>query len=155
MNSKNRRRPFTLWVVIAAQFILGFGSMDNGSRLFTAPDGSSMGVSVDLLAGSPFQDFRIPGILLFLVGVCLLLAAIALLVRPSWRWLQTINPCKKYHWSWAFSLAAGAVLLVWIITEAAMAGFFSPHQPAIGAMGIVIILLTLLPGVRSYYRSDT
>ncbi len=49
---------------VAGLIILGLGALAGGLALVTAPDGSNMGFDVGLLAGSPFDDYLIPGLIL-------------------------------------------------------------------------------------------
>lgn len=37
--------------------------------------------------------------------------------KPAWSWPDALNPAKKFHWSWAASLAAGIILLIWISVQ--------------------------------------
>lgn len=47
----------------------------------------------------------------------------------------------------------GLALIVWIAVEVVIIGYQPqpPHQLIYGSLGVVIIILALLPGVRSYY----
>ena len=49
---------------VALLVLLGLGALAGGIALMAAPDGSVMHFSVALLAGSPFADFTIPGLIL-------------------------------------------------------------------------------------------
>ena len=113
------------------------------------PSGSS---NLALLDGSPFPNYLIPGIILFLfVGILPLAAVYALIKKPAWSWLVTINPSKNTHWAWTASWVSGVVMLIWIGVETLMLSYVSFLQPVIAVWGICIIALTLVPRVRSYY----
>ena len=115
-----------------------------------APDGHLIQMPFSHLKNSPFPDFFIPGLLLFLFnGVFLVAVAYSLWKLPAWRWPDSLNPFKKYHWSWAASLAAGAILIVWIIVQIQWIPFGALHIIVL-AWGVLIILIALLPGVRQY-----
>jgi hypothetical protein len=49
---------------IALLVLLGIGALAGGIALVARPDGSVMQFEVNLLAGSPFPDFTIPGLIL-------------------------------------------------------------------------------------------
>ena len=49
---------------IAALALLGLGALAGGIALMAKPDGSVMQFDVALLAGSPFADYTIPGLIL-------------------------------------------------------------------------------------------
>ena len=147
------KRPLAGWALILLTFILAIGGIISGPMLFLAPDGRLMQWTVDQLAGSPFPDYLIPGIILFLfVGVFPFIVGLGL-ARKIWGALNRLNPFKGYRWAWTGSLGVGIILLIWIITETAMLGYISFLQPLMAAWGILILLFTLLPRVRGYYRN--
>ncbi len=146
------RRPATAWVLIVLQIFLGSGAVISGAMLFSAPDGHLMGWTTGDLAGTPFPNYVIPGVILFLlVGVFQLFAGFGLLTRTRWNAPDAINPLKQYHWSWTASWASGIVLLVWIMVESALLGYISFLQPLIAVWGCLYLVLTLLPATRRYY----
>ena len=153
MNSRSNQRPALVWLLIALQFLLSLGALVSGGILVAVPDGSLMQMPVSMLQYSPFSNFLIPGIILFLILGCYPLAvAYSLWRKPSWRWPNAINPFKEAHWSWAASLAAGVILLIWIGVEMVMLQAISFLHIFYLVWGGLIILLTLLPGARLHYR---
>ena len=154
MKKSNTASPFVARILIFLLVFIGVGALISGPMLFLAPDGHLMKLSVDMLQGTPFTNFLIPGLVLFLfVGIFPILVSYGLLRQPSWQWAEAINVCKKYHWSWTAAWAAGVIMLIWIIVETSLLGYVSFLQPVITAWGIAIITLTLLPNVRRYYTS--
>jgi hypothetical protein len=154
MNRKAKtRKPPILWLMIVLLLFIGIGALSSGAMLFLSPDGSLLGMSMDLLAGSPFGNYLIPGIVLFIfIGVFSVLAGYGLLKRPDWRRPEVLNPCKGYHWAWMAAWTEGIIMLVWIGVETLLLGYISFLQPLIAGWGIVIIGLAWLPPVRRYYR---
>jgi hypothetical protein len=152
MKNSRDASPFLSRVLIFLLVFIGIGALISGPMLFAAPDGHLMQWSTDMLEGTPFTNFLIPGLVLFLfVGIFPILAACGLLRRPSWCWAEAINIAKKYHWSWTASWASGVIMLIWIIVETSLLGYISFLQTVITAWGIAIITLTLLPTTRRYY----
>ncbi len=150
---KKPSRPLAAWLLIALLLLIGTGALISGPMLFLAPDGHLLQWSPEMLRGTPFPDFLLPGIILFVfVGLFPLFAAIGLIMRPGWRWPNALNPAKGYHWAWAASWAAGVIMLIWIAVETALLGYISFLQPVIAAWSAAVILLTLLPPVRTYYK---
>jgi hypothetical protein len=87
------------------EILLGLGALFGGGALILAPDGHLLGMPTTLLAGSPFQSFLVPGIVLFtLVGLAPLLAA-ALTVS---RW-HAFAPFA--------AVAVGLTLIGWVSVE--------------------------------------
>ena len=153
MENKSKHRPISVWILIVLLFFLGIGGIISGALLFLAPDGHLVGFNSSMLQGSPFSNYLIPGIILFLfVGVYQLFVGFSVLRHPAWRWPEKINPNKGYHWAWAASWAAGVIMLIWIAVETALLGYISGLQPIIAVWGIALIVLAMLPGVRRYNR---
>jgi hypothetical protein len=153
LTKRREPHPIVSWILIILLFFLGIGGMISGALLFAAPDGHLVGFTPALLQGSPFPDFLIPGIILFLfVGAFQLFTAIGMLTRTDWTGPDIINPFKIFHWAWTASWAAGVIMLIWIGVETALLGYISTLQPIIAVWGIVLIGLTLLPSIRKYYR---
>lgn len=105
-----------------------------------------------VLEGSPFHDFLIPGVILFVVlGLGPLLVAWALLRRPPAAVLEAVNPFRRQYWAWTAAGVIGVGLLIWIAVEVTIVPF-SVLQPFYAAVGLGIITLTLRRSVRDYYR---
>jgi hypothetical protein len=60
---------------------------------------------------------------------------------------------KKDHRAWFGSLTVGIALIIWIIVEILMIGYFAepPLQLIYGVIGIMIVIVTSLPYLKSYY----
>jgi hypothetical protein len=148
---KVRGRPFTAWILIVLMFGLGIGALISGPMLFLAPDGHLMQWTVDQLEGTPFPDYLVPGIILFVfMGIYPVLVGFGL-IKDRWKWTNALNPFKNFRWAWTGALAAGIILLIWIGTETLMLGYISFLQPVMAVWGVLILFLALLPNVRQYY----
>lgn len=84
---------------------------------------------VALLAGSPFHDYFIPSLFLFVVVGGVSLAACILVF--------TRHRFDRYA-----SYIAGTLLLAWIAVQVGIIGYQSWMQPAVAITGVFIILLT-------------
>jgi hypothetical protein len=88
------------------------------------------GVPREWLEGSPFRDYSIPSLILFVVvGGCLLWAAIAVFAN--------------HHTASTLALVSGVVVLGWIAVQVALIGYVSWMQPATALSAIVVVLLAL------------
>ncbi len=151
MNTSQARRPLVASVLICLHIFLGLNGLYGGGAFVLAPDGSLLKIPLSYLQGSPFHNFFIPGLLLLaFLGLYPLAVAYSLWKRPAWGWPEAINPFKQRHWSWAASLAAGAIAVVWILVQVQWIPS-SFLQTFILGWGVLILLFTLLPGVRRYY----
>lgn len=95
------------------------------------------GVPTEWLAGSPFNSYLVPSLVLFVVvgGSCLL-AAIALFAR--WPIDRTA------------AFTSGVVLFVWIVVQLIVIGYVSWLQPTVFAVALAVLFLTTrLRGDRS------
>ncbi len=108
------------------ELLVGIGAVAGGASLALAPDGSILHMPLDMLNGTPFRTYLIPGLLLGLVvGGSNILAAVLTLLR-------------KRHARPA-GILAGSVLVVWILTQLALVGYQHPLQPIYLAAGVVIV----------------
>lgn len=146
------RRPFSVGLLIWLQILLGFGAVVSGGLLMLSPDGSWMHMPLSVIEGSPFINFFIPGVILFiLLGVYPLCIAFGLWKRPGWRWPDAVNPFKRMHWSWTGSIAAGFIVLIWLTVELIWVSVAFLHI-LYYVWGGLIVVLTLLPVTRKYYQ---
>lgn len=144
-----------VWVLVAAQLPLALGALAGGAALMLDPRGEIISLPVEMLAGTPFSTYLVPGALLFtFLGAYPALAAYGLARRPGWALPERINLFHGTHWVWAASLAAGGIPILWIAVQMLMLGYISVLQPFYVAWGMAIIGLTLLPQVQRHYRLE-
>ena len=128
-------RPFRALSLLARtaivlELLLGLGAVAGGIALMVGPRGEIIPMSTSLLAGSPFPDYFVPGLILFvIVGVGTL--AVAFL---AWR----ENP-----WAPLLTVGVGGALLIWLFVEFAVIGYTSdpPVQPVYLALGLVMLVV--------------
>jgi len=100
------RRPLPVIVrsAVALEIFLGIGALFGGGQFILAPDGHLLGMSTSLLAGSPFDSYLLPGIILFgVVGIGPLVVA-AMTIRR-----QRLAPVG--------TIAVGLALIGWISVD--------------------------------------
>jgi hypothetical protein len=98
------------------------------------------GVPVEWLEGSPFNDYFVPSLVLFmLVGGSFLFASIAVF--------------EQFRVARASAFAAGTIVLVWIAIQVTIIGYVSWMQPATAFAGLLVVMLARrLP--HSFARSS-
>ena len=108
-----RKRLF-IWLGVLQAFI-AVGAVAGGLGLVLDPSGESLGIPLDLLEGTPFATFLIPGIVLFAVnGLGSLTGAIASFAR--------------HRYAGHAAMALGAFLVAWILVQGYwFAGFHWLH----------------------------
>ena len=121
----------TLFIIFGIiQLIVALGAIPAGYSLMTVPDGSGLGMSVKLLAGSPFRDFFVPGLVLFVVN----------------GWFNLINAALCFFRSWMalkIGLCLGIGLFIWVSVQVYSIGLNSFLQPAFFLIGIAEVILSL------------
>ncbi|MDN5765111.1 MAG: hypothetical protein L0H96_03420 [Humibacillus sp.] len=117
-------------LLLTLQLGTGACALAGGVLLMVAPDGSLLQADPSVLEGTPFADWRMPGILLtILVGGGLLAAG-------SWQWHR--RPHAR-----AVSMLAGLGLIAFEAAELAWIGF-QPLEGAFALVGAVIFGLSVL-----------
>jgi hypothetical protein len=112
-------------------FFLGLSALPTAIVIISDPSGNNIGMPLDLLDHTPFQDFLIPAILLGLFnGVMSLLIAILVLRKHS---LQ----------SWMI-IFQGATLAVWLTVEV----FMKIYYTYLTLPYYVVAILLLACGIR-------
>jgi peptidoglycan/LPS O-acetylase OafA/YrhL len=119
--------------------LFAFGALNAFAGGYYGLSGAD-GVPREWLAGSPFSDYVVPSLALFVVvGGALALAAIMVF--------------RGHPLARAIACAASAVLLAWIVVQVAIIGYVSWMQPATFAAGLLMLLLiSLLPSTASTGR---
>jgi hypothetical protein len=119
------------------QSLIGIGALFGGALLVISPDGQYLQMSTDILQNSPFRNFLIPGIILFLlIGVGNVISAVL---------------CFKMHRIAGFAgLFFGFGLIIWIFVQVNMIGGGNWLQYLYFLLGIIEILLGILMRELAY-----
>jgi len=141
-------------VLIALLLFLGISATGGGFLLIISPSGKMLGgLPLSILEHSPFTDFLIPGIILFLIlGVFPCVVSRALLKKPVNRFAESLNLFKDMHWSWSFTIYSAFALIVWIQVETIFIQGVGWLQTFYMLYAIPIIFVALLPQVRMYFK---
>lgn len=118
-----------LWKWIAALLLLtnGVGALAAGYSFIAKPDGSGLQMPISFLHGTPFTDYFVPGLMLFVCNgvfsLCVLLALV--LQRGPYAWLVA---------------AQGCILIGWTIIQLLLIGYISAMQPLFLVFGLLLAL---------------
>ena len=133
-------RPELHWpgrIAIGGLVLLGVGAVAGGIALVVSPDGSAMQFDTALLAGSPFSDYLIPGLVLGgLFGIGSLVVA-AMGLRRS-----RLAPFLAF--------AIGCAQMIWISVELAIISEFSFLHPACFGLGLAIAAASVPWGLPTF-----
>ncbi len=133
---------------------LGLSAIGGGGALIISPSGKLLGgLPLSILERSPFNDFLVPGIILFVVlGIIPSLLVLALLKKPNSVFADRFNIFKDMHWTWTFSIYVAFALIIWIQVETIFIQGVGWLQTFYMLYAIPLILVALLPQVRNLYK---
>ncbi len=151
----NSIRSVWTYLLIFLIFFQGVSGLFGGLGLLTDPTGEQLQMPLTFLEGTPFSNYIIPGLILFLLlGVFPVLVGIGLFREPDWNWAERLNIYRDQHWAWTFALYTAIALIVWIDVQIMMIGYGHFIQSFYAFLGVGILIVTLLPSVkRRYARS--
>ena len=148
------KRPFVVWLLVISLIFLALGGIYGGVAMLADPSGNLLQMN-DVLPLLHVPNYVLPGLfLLFVMGLAPLLLTYGLLARPQWYWMDRLSQWSRHYWAWTGSLAIGLVLVIWLLIQGSLIGFRWPIQYVTATNGIVIILFSLIPGVRRYYMTS-
>jgi len=109
----------------------GTGALYGGWHLITDPTGNSLQMPVSWLQHSPFENYLIPGIVLFIGnGVLSFVACSLLFIKPSFYSLALV--------------AEGCILLGWIVTQMLLLRTANTLQIVFTVTGCLLLLAGLI-----------
>ena len=133
---------------------LGAGACGGGGMLIVSPNGKLIGMPLSMLENTPFSNFLIPGILLFLVlGIVPLLLVFALIKKSSCRFAAYFNFFRDMHWAWTYSIYTAFALIIWIQVQMALLRAVHWLHTFYMFYAVVLIFVCLLPSNRARYKA--
>lgn len=111
--------------------LIGIGAVVVGFGLMTEPSGEGIGLPLSILKDSPFEDFFIPGVALFLVNGCGSLIGAFLAFR-------------NHRFTGYATLVLGIGMIIWITAQVIWIGWQSWLQPTFIAVGFIELALGFL-----------
>ena len=140
-------------ILIGLLVFLGIGAIGGGGVFIISPSGKLMGMPLSMLNKSPFDNFLIPGIILFSVlGIVPTLLARALYKKTASKLAERFNFFKDMHWTWTFSVYVAFALIIWLQIEMQMLSAVSWLHTFYMFLAVLIIFVALLPQVRNLYK---
>jgi hypothetical protein len=150
---KSRSRSIEIYMLVMLVTVEAAAALFGGYSLMNDPTGSNISLPVELLKGTIFPNYIIPGIILFLfLGFFPLFLIFPLLFKPKWVFFNSLNIYPNYHWAWTYTLYNSIILITWIKFQIMILGTGSVIQGVSGLRGVLILIVTLLPSVKRFYR---
>ncbi|MBG9377985.1 hypothetical protein I5907_17230 [Panacibacter sp. DH6] len=120
-----RNLPRILALVLLA--VNGAGAIYGGYLLMTDPTGHALQMPHEWIEHTPFKDFFVPGVILFLVnGICSFIVIIATIVQ--------------YRKAAALIFVQGLLLCGWIFLQLLLTLKYHPLQAIMGAIGLLLMI---------------
>ena len=128
INNRYIMKSKTIYLGII-QTIVGIGAIPAGLAMILDPYGTNLGMSTEILLKSPFQNFFIPGLFLFIVnGLFSVIGAILSFTGNKYAGLN--------------GLGLGLFLIIWICVQIYFIGLTHFLQPLYFVIGIIEIILS-------------
>lgn len=112
------------------ELFVAFGALPAGIAMIIEPTGVGVGMSVEILEGSPFKNFLIPGI--FLVGI----NGLGSLLGGIWSFI-------KHRHAGTMGVLLGAALILWLLVQIYYIGLIHYLQWLFFLIGLLEILIGL------------
>jgi len=111
------------FILFCVELMVAIGAIPAGYAYIKDPSGAGLGVTVELLANSPLEDFLIPGLFLLIVnGFCQVAGAVfSILNKPV---------------AGKIGMILGFVLMIWIVIQVIWIGLSSFMQPLFFFVGL-------------------
>jgi hypothetical protein len=117
--------------LIIIELFNGLSGLAGGIGLISDPSAASLGMDLAWLDGTPFNNFLIPGIILFVFnGMGNILAAVLSI--------------RKQRYFAAVAVFFGAGMIIWIISQVSFIGYKSFLQPLYFSTGLIQAVLGII-----------
>lgn len=148
-----KKKTFAVYILIILIVFQSISGLIGGVGLLIDTSGSTLKMPMFFLRNTPFKDYLIPALVLFfMLGVYPTFIAIGLIFKLKIKWINFVNIYKEQSWVWTFSLYLGIILSLWIDFQVMFIGYWHHIQTIYAILGILIIIVALLPGVKNYYK---
>lgn len=127
-------------VLVVFEVLMGLAAVGGGFDLVLT-NGQTIRMPAELLEGSPFGSFFIPGLVLLVVGIANLASAAAVL--------------RRHRWGAPASVVAGIMWIGWFVVQVAVVGFLNWQQPFYFVVGLLIIVLAVPTLIGEYRMSSS
>lgn len=159
VEKNNLDKLFALCILfVSIEALLG------GAALIIQPQGNIMHLPIYLLKDSPFANYLIPGLFLFLfLGLFPLAVFFGLWHQPRVfkikafdvsQFMEYLNFDKRHYWAWAGACYTGFLLIFWINFQIMFMGYFTIMQMFYSFFGAFILFLAIQPRIKKRYKQD-
>ncbi|MGE0089657.1 MAG: hypothetical protein AB7S50_09325 [Bacteroidales bacterium] len=122
-----KKLSITLGIIL---LLVSIGAIPAGYSMIVQPDGSDLGMTTDLLAGSVFSDFFIPGIFLFTVN-------------GLFNLISSILSFYRFKYTYLLGFLLGTAMIIWISVQVYSVGLNHILQPIYFVIGLIEMSLSI------------
>ena len=152
-NQEKKLKKAARNVLLFLLAFLGLGALYGGGTLIISPSGELLGMPLSMLDHSPFNNFLIPGIILFVIlGVVPIGVSFALVKKPESKFAEGFNCLKDMYWAWTYIIYICFALIIWIQIEMVLINSVHWSHTLYMFWALIMLFLALLPQVRSFYK---
>lgn len=146
------RPPMTVIALTVLLVLVAAGSLQGGIAMVTDPI-SPLGISLEHLEATPFDDYLWPGMFLLGLALASVLSIPGLLLKWEWRWAWRIESAFGYEWPWLSVMAIGILLFSFELIGLVFGGLPFVIHTLLIAMSLNMIGLALTESARGYLAS--
>lgn len=155
--SDHRRRtyqetPVTVMTLAVVLSLLAAGAIQGGVAMVTNPI-DPLGMSPAFLDRTPVDDYFLPGVFLLAIAAASLLTVPGLVLRWRWRWAGVVERAVGFRWPWVASVAIGALLLAFELTELVFVPFHPVMHPLLIGVSLAVLALPFSRSARAFLHS--
>ena len=152
MAPTQRSRPISAVLLLLFVGFQALSGLFGGGILVLDPTGGLLRLPVSVLDRTPFADFLVPGLILFLVlGIAPAAITVALWSKPAWSAAAWVEHAFGEHWTWVGAGVVGVGLLIWLAVELWLVGY-SFLLFVYGVVGVLILVVALMPSTKRFYQ---
>ncbi len=127
--SKKLKAIFISLIII--EFFNGLSGLAGGYGLISDPTAASLGMEQAWLEGTPFNNYFIPGIILFVFN-------------GAGNTVAAVLSIRKHRYYPVVALFFGAGMMIWIISQVAFIGYKNFLQPLYFTTGLIQTALGII-----------
>ncbi|MBL7845010.1 MAG: hypothetical protein JNK44_14180 [Cyclobacteriaceae bacterium] len=118
-------------LIVSLLLFNGISACFGGYMLISKPDGSGLDMPLSLLEYSPFSNYLIPGIVLFVANGLLSLAVAFFVITKSVHYIK-------------LTILQGFILIGWIVVQMIMLQTVNYLHIIFGALGVLLVVSGIL-----------
>lgn len=146
-------RPPVSIVALTIQLVLvAAGALQGGIAMVADPD-SPMGISLEHLEATPFDDYFWPGMFLLGIALAAVVTIPGLLLEWEWDWAWRIESAIGYEWPWISVVAIGILLFSFEVLGLVFGQLPFVIHMLLLALSLNMIGLALTDSARRYLAS--